>query len=597
MFDAYERAYAAYMEQGNRRRAGFAALMLARYYAGKPNSAIAAGWRHRAEHLLEQEPECLEHGYLARAYTNSALAQGDLDRAQEHCSRMLEIGRRFGDRDLQVLAIQAQGRALVRMGRVTEGMVLLDEAMAAAIGGELGPEATGSIYCILIQDCQALADYRRAGEWTEAAERWCERQGITGFSSDCRVHRAEIMRLRGSWAKAEEEARRACEELRDFNLIHAGMGFYEIGVIRLRMGDLVAAEEAFRQAHELGRDPQPGLALLRLADGKVEAAVALINRALAYELLSQLGRARRLPAQVEIAIAAGNLEAARLAVEELEGIAKTYGTSALEADAACARGALELAMHNIAVACRALRQGLQLWQEVDAPYETAKARMLLAAAYQAEGDTEAAALEMQAARSIFERLGAVPDARRAADLLERSSTAVGSLLAASARATRTFMFTDIVKSTNLVEAIGDEAWEDLLRWHDQTLRSLFAGNGGEEVDHAGDGFFVAFGTPLSAIECAVAIQRALAGHRRAHGFSPQVRIGLHTTAATRRGPHYRGKGVHQSARIAALAEAGEILASQETVAADRARFTISKPRTVTLRGIPDPVQVVTIDWH
>ena len=159
------------------------------------------------------------------------------------------------------------------------------------------------------------------------------------------------------------------------------------------------------------------------------------------------------------------------------------------------------------------------------------------------------------------------------------------------------MFTDIVKSTNLLEAIGDEAWEDLLRWHDQTLRSLFLGDGGEEIKHAGDGFFVAFPDAAAAIECAVAIQRTLADHRREHGFSPQVRIGVHIAEATRRGRDYGGKGVHVASRIAALAEGGEILASQGTLAAGPVRFSVSELRAVSLKGISEPVQVVTIDWR
>ncbi len=321
-----------------------------------------------------------------------------------------------------------------------------------------------------------------------------------------------------------------------------------------------------------------------------------IKRALADQSLSPLIRARRLPAQVEIALSAGDLNSARSATAELEGIAKTYRASAFDAGAVCARGALALAEGDTSMACRCLREGLRLWQEVDAPYEVARARMLLATACGAEGDDETATLELQAAHSSFERLGAVPDARRAADALGRDATAAGAELRATSESIRTFMFTDIVKSTALVEAIGDEAWEDLLRWHDVTLRALFAGHGGEEIDHAGDGFFVAFKSTPPAIECAVAIQRALADHRRLHGFAPQVRIGLHAAKAAYSNFQYKGKGVHQAARIAALAEAGEILVSQETLK-DLARFVVSKPRKVMLRGISDPVQVATIDWR
>jgi class 3 adenylate cyclase len=598
--DAYERAYAAYVERGNRSRAAYVALWLAYGYAVRRAGAVATGWQNRAERLLEQEPEGLEHGYLAAlAHTDAALDGGDLDRALGCATSAFEIGKRFGDRDLQAFGLFHKGRIMVHKGEIAKGTALLDEAMAAAVGGELGPEVARWIFCVTIRTCQSLADYRRAAEWIEAGERLCEREDLAVMSAECRAHRTQIMRLRGAWAKAEQEARRARDEYRNWNfaLGHVGGALYEIGEIRLRQGNFGAAEEAFRQAHELVREPQPGLSLLRLAEGNVEAAAGAIKYALADQSMHPLARAQRLPAQVEIALAAGDVDSARSAIVELEGIAKTYRTPALEATAVCARGALELGEGDASAACRSLQEGLRLWQEVYAPYEAARVRMMLATGRRAEGDDETAVLELRAAHAAFERLGAVPDARRAAHLLGSDTAVAGAQPRATSEIIRTFMFTDIVKSTTLLEAIGDEAWADLLRWHDSTLRSLFAHHGGEEIDHAGDGFFVAFKTATPAIECAIAIQRALVDHRRLHGFSPHVRIGLHAAKATYRDSHYRGKSVHQAARIAALAEAGEILASQEALGTDDARFTVSRPREVTLKGISDPVRVVTIDWH
>ena len=261
----------------------------------------------------------------------------------------------------------------------------------------------------------------------------------------------------------------------------------------------------------------------------------------------------------------------------------------MEASAACVRGALHLAEGNAAEAVSSLRRGWRLWQEVEVPYEAARARMLLAAAYIAQGDRESARSELHAAKSAFERLGAAPDARRAAELLEEYAPVSAATPAESGRATRTFMFTDIVKSTNLVEAMGDEAWEDLLRWHDQTMRSLLAAHQGEEVKHAGDGFFFAFADSDAAIECAVNIQRTLAEHRKPHGFAPQVRIGLHVAEATRRGSDYSGKGIHEAARIGALGNGGEILASEQTLAGASGGFATSEARTVNLKGIAKPV--------
>lgn len=597
---ARERAYAAYIEAGNHRRAAMVAIALAKDYYGRNDSSVGTAWLNRSERLLQQEPECVEHGYLTR--TRGVVAfEGlhDFDAALKFAQQTFEICTRFKDRDLMAMALHDQGRVLVAKGQVAEGMALIDEATVAAVSGELGPTTTAIIYCNTITACKELADYRRAGEWSDAAKRWCERQAIAGFPGMCRVYRAGIMRFRGAWPEAEQEARRACDELRDFNLGYAAEALYELGEVRLHMGDLAAAEDAFRQAHELGREPEPGLSLVRLAEGKVKSAAASIKRALADESPDRLHRAHHLPAQVEIAIAVGDMDSARSATEELENIAKAYGIPALEARAASARGALLLAEGDAEGARRHLRRAWHLWQEVDAPYEAAKARMLLAAAYRAEGDEEAAALELHAARSTFERLGAALDIRRAVELLGAEAAAVvgREAMASGQTATRTFMFTDIVKSTRLVEAVGDVAWLDLIRWHDQTLRSLFARHGGEEIDHAGDGFFIAFNDAAAAVECAVAIQRTLADHRRGHGFSPQLRIGLHTAAATRAGQGYKGKGVHEAARIAALAEGEQILASHETVNGAPTRFGASEPRTVSLKGFSEPVQVVTIDWR
>jgi class 3 adenylate cyclase len=202
-------------------------------------------------------------------------------------------------------------------------------------------------------------------------------------------------------------------------------------------------------------------------------------------------------------------------------------------------------------------------------------------------------MELQAARSVFERLGAAPDMSQIDELLAREDP--GS--AVEPRAARTFVFTDIVRSTNLIEAIGDDAWMDLVRWHDEMLRSMLADHGGEEVDHAGDGFFVAFATADDAVACAVAIQRRLAGHRQSHGFAPSVRIGVHATAVSRSGREYRGKGVHEAARVGSLADGGEIVASEQTMENVAGQFVVSEPRSATLKGLSTPVEVVTIDWR
>jgi class 3 adenylate cyclase len=595
--DVLQRAYASYLKAGKRARAAQVALTLAREYGVKLATSVSNGWFKRAKKLLDAEPEGIEHGYLYARQSVLALNAGGFDDAIQLAQRAVDVGVRVGDPNLQAIGAVYQGVALVEKGEVAEGLNLIDDAALAAVNGELGLYATGTVYCNTIATCCEIADFRRAGDWADAARHWSESHPSQPLvPGDCRVHQAEVLALRGSWAEAEESARRGAEELRAFNrLYHAGEALYQIGAIRLRMGDLPAAHEAFRQASELGRDPHPGLSLLLLAEGKVDAAMASINRALEEETASKLARRRLLPAFVEISLKARQIDGARKAADELEAIAATYDAPTIRAAADLARGAVLLAAGDPKAAARSLRQAVTRWQELEAPYEAAQARVLLARAISKQGDHEGALLELQAARAAFETLGALADARETESRLLEDARAETST--DGVRATKAFLFTDIVKSTSLIEAIGDEAWLDLVRWHDQTLRALFAEDGGDEVDHAGDGFFVAFNEPAAAIHCAVAIQGTLADHRRIHGFAPQVRIGVHAAVASRSGGAYRGKGVHEAARIAAAAEAGEILASRASLGTLASQFSASPPRAIRLRGILQPVEVVTIEWR
>ncbi|MGH2701089.1 MAG: adenylate/guanylate cyclase domain-containing protein [Actinomycetota bacterium] len=593
---AKERAYTGYSESGDRSKAAISALLIAQDYSAKLAPSIGAGWFNRAERLLENEPESPAHGFLAFMNSVGAEDAGDLDLALSHAERTLDIGTRYGDRDLQGYGLLLRGRILVLQGHVEEGLALLDEATVAAVNGEIGPLATGIIYCMAITTTAALADYTRASQWTEASKRWCERQSISGFPGVCRVHRAEIMRLRGSWAEAEREARRALTELEKFNLDYAAEGFYELGEVRLRIGDLPEAEDAFRQAHELGRPPYPGLPLLWLVQGKADIAASSIRRGLEDPHFDRLGRCRLLPAEVEIALAVKDVDRARAAVEELETTVNDFNSAPLRASALCARGALQLAEADTRAAVSTLRRGWRMWKEADLPYEAAQARMMLGAALRADGDEEAAVMEIRAARSAFERLGAIVDLRTATESLgEQAQNDLPKAPVPGVRVVKTFMFTDIVSSTNLVEAMGDEAWESLLGWHDQTLRKLFTNHCGEEVKQIGDGFFVAFDEATDAMECAVQIQHQLGQHRKQHGFAPQVRIGLHQAEATRKGQDYGGKGVHTAARIGALAQGGEILASTQVIEnASRHRFPVSERRSVSLKGVSEPAEVVSV---
>jgi ATP/maltotriose-dependent transcriptional regulator MalT len=413
---ARERSVAAYLKEGNPRRAALVSLRLFYTFSVRGDGAIATGWLRRAARLLEDEPEGMEHGHLRLAQARVARAQGDLDGELAHARRAIALGHRFGDADIVALGQYVEGRLLVQQGHVHDGMATLDEAMLAAAQGELGPMATGQVYCNVIAACQELGDLRRASEWTEALRSWCESQPASVFPGLCRVHRAEVMHLRGAWAEAEEEARQACSDLIGTMPSFAAEAFYEVGEVRRRLGDLADAEAAFRRASDLGREPQPGLALVRLAQGRLDAAAAGIGRAVAEEP-NRLTRAKLLPAQVAIAIASDDLTTARAALDELRGIAREYGSTALEAASASAGGMVELATDDVAAALRSLRRAWELWQAADCPFEAAEARRTLALACRKVGDVEGAELATRWALAVFERLGAALEAARTAELL------------------------------------------------------------------------------------------------------------------------------------------------------------------------------------
>jgi class 3 adenylate cyclase len=585
-----ERAYALYMEHGDRQSAARLALEMARDNALKGVHTVAMGWFTRAERALEGEPRWPEHAKLEIA---RAMMQGsDTPAARALADRALELATQFHDRDSLAQAVMLQGMSLINDGKLKEGLALVDEATMAAVSGEVELFTTGWIYCNTISTCRDLGDLRRAGEWTEAAHRWCERSSVGGFPGVCRVHRAEIIALQGSLARAEQEARQATVELGKYNFKgNVADGWYEIGAIRLRMGDLPAAEDAFHQAHELGRAPEPGLSLLRLAEGKPAIAAAALQRQLA-ETHGRPARSRLLPAMVESAIAADDLATARTAADELATIAEALEGPTLRAASLTARGRVLLAEGRNDDALRELRRALQMWQQLEMPFEASTVRLLLASGLMKAGDTDAARLELQSARATYERIGAVRDARAVAIMLGEASMPIGS-----PRVRKTFMFSDIVNSTSLVAAIGDEAWQDLIRWHDDTLRAIVAAHSGEEIRHQGDGLVVSFDDEGRAIDCAIAIQRRLAEQRRTQGFAPNVRIGIHTTDATKRGLDYAGIGVHEAARIGSLAGAGEIVASSETLSARSRELALGDARAVELKGIPEPVEVRAVIWR
>ena len=325
---------------------------------------------------------------------------------------MLEAGRRFDDPTLVALGVLAEGRLLIAQGEVERGMALLDEAMVAATSDELDPAWAGNIYCNLILACWQLADWRRAGEWTEVTAHWCEAMpGAGPFMGICRVHRAQVLEARGEWRDAEVEARRVLDELAGFMPSMVGEAHYALGDLRRQRGELAEAEESYRAAHRFGRDPYPGLALLRLAQGRRQTAVSSIARALEAAAEEPLSRARLLPAAVEIVLAADDVPRARRGADELAAIAARYGTLGLKAHADAACGAVLLAEGDAAGAVARLEDAVHAFHELRMPYHAARARLLLADAHRALGHAEDATLEEQAGWAELERLGAGPPVR------------------------------------------------------------------------------------------------------------------------------------------------------------------------------------------
>ena len=405
-----ERAHHAHLDAGDAMRAVRCAFWMGINLMLRGELGRSTGWLGRAQRLVEREEcDCVEQGYLLVPVFERQLANGDYDAAYATAGEAAASGERFADPDLLALAVHKQGYALVKQGRVHEGLALLDEAMVAVTAGELSPILTGLIYCSVIEACQEVYALRRAHEWTAALTRWCEQQPeMVAFTGRCLVHRAEIMQLRGAWPDALEEARRAG---RRFALAGSRAGrahaLYQQGEVHRLRGELAAAEDAYREASACGLEPQPGLALLRMAQGNGAAAAAAIRRAVG-ETDDPLQRARLLPACVEIMLATGDVDEANRACGELAALSAGYESGMLGAMAAHARGAVELARGDARGALVALRRASQAWHELGVPYEAARVRLLVGQACHALGDDDTAVLELEAARDALQHLGAAP---------------------------------------------------------------------------------------------------------------------------------------------------------------------------------------------
>jgi DNA-binding NarL/FixJ family response regulator len=388
------------------------------------DAARATGWFGRAGRLLAGEShDCVEQGYLLVPVWLRQMAAGDWEDGHATAIRAADIGERFGDADLTWLARDEQARALVRIGRVAEGLALVDEAFVAVTGGELSPIVTGIVYCNTIAFCRDAYQLRHARDWTEALTGWCDRQPeMVAHMGLCCVHRAEVMQLRGAWIDALDEAERAAERFvaGALNQLAQGRALYGKAEIHRLRGELDEAEDAYRQASGCGFEPQPGLALLRLAQGRGDAAAAAVRRAIG-ETVDPLRRVALLPAYVEIVLSEGDVASARAACHELAEIARQHAGEALEAMATQAAGAVALAEMRPNEALLHLRKAWTLWTELNAVYECARIRVLIGLACRALGDDDSATMELGAAVDTFSALGAAPDRAQTEALLGRMS--------------------------------------------------------------------------------------------------------------------------------------------------------------------------------
>ena len=409
---ALERAYRAHLDVGAPMSAVRCAFWIGHSWFFRGQAAPAFGWFARAERLLDRgQRDVAERGYVLVGDMLDHLTKGDATGALAAAAEITDVGERFGDPDLVALGMMEQGHALVRLGRAEDGVRLIDETMVAVTSGELSPIVAGIVYCNTIAFCRSVYQLRRVREWTVALTRWCARQpDMVAHKGLCLVHRAEIMTLGGAWEDALEELRRVGEQFTQgaLNRLACGEAAYREGEVRRLRGEFALAEEAYRRASGLGREPQPGLALMRLAQGKLDSAAATIRRAVS-ESSRGLSRVALLPAYVQIVLAAGDIDAAAGACRELDEIVAQQGSEAIDAMSSHARGAVSLAEGDAQAALAALRRACKAWQQLEAPYEAARSRALLGRACRLLGDEDSAALELQAAREAFTELGAQPD--------------------------------------------------------------------------------------------------------------------------------------------------------------------------------------------
>lgn len=431
--EAREHAYRCFDALGDARRAGQCAVWLSEHHAFQGHGAIAGAWLRRARRALADDPDCVEHGALVLREVENLHGTGRLDDALGRARQVVDLGRRLRSADLEAQALQTVGRILIDRGEVAEGLGHLDEAMLFAVEGRLGPYSTGKVYCSMIGACEEVGDFDRATEWTDATERWSQRHPFAIFPGICRVHRAIVLKRRGSLAAAEQEAARACDELLHSRPVTSAQAWAEVGDICRRLGRLDRAEAAFARSEELAGRPCATLALLRLAQGRVESARSIVAGCV-EGAVNPLGRAGLLPTVVHVAVAAGDLDGAAAALAELEEIAAAFGLAELRAATLASRGRLELARGDAVAARSTLQEAVGRWRALGVPYEVASVGTLLGEALAECGDHEAARAAFAAAAEQFDAIGARLDAERV--------LGAGSGAGAAAAPTHPFALTD-----------------------------------------------------------------------------------------------------------------------------------------------------------
>ena len=583
--DAFERLEGAALDAGDYAVAARAALEGCRVSAMVEDFATAgAAMRRAAEHAAHAPAE---EALLVR-YWPAFVAGigGDTSAGAEIARELLPEAKAAGDVTVEALSIWTLAAADVERGALDDGTAGLDTVMSMCATGQVHPFYAALIACGVVSVYRAIGDWDRARQWTDAADRHCERESICHFPGHCAVFRSEIHRLEGDFARAAQSANDALKLSGEWATAWIGLAYHQIGEAELCLGNLAAAQTAFARAVEAGRMPQPGRARLLAATGDLPAAMSSIAQAI--DGMDGLGAADQvlvLSAAVSLAVEADDLDKAKSWSRRLRLLASASPTAGAKAASEQARGELALANGDDTRAVEHLQHSVEHWNTAGAPYHAARARLALASGLARSGDRVDAEMHHEIAVATLERLGARLDLEQIREAARpRPSTH------------HTLSFTDIVQSSELVAALGDTVWANVLAAHDRTLRSALAEHNGREVKHEGDGLFVAFESEHDAVRWAVAVQTELAARRNDHGFAPSIRVGIHCGRAINYGPDLIGRCVHETARIANAAGADEIFVSATVAEVVADEVDVTDRKMLTLKGFDTPHEVAVIPW-